>query len=849
MAALCIQSGFERTTHSYFCLVRAYGSLDWAAVGEVRIHEVGSKIHKGRMTAPPVPPYPAECAPGYVGHPHLDQPPPLPPLPPHPYISHSHPSPPPHPSTPLPAPRPHRLDPSLPANMARTLDNQTAAFQQPPYHDPYRGLSPRPPPLPQHPPPNYNPGCFGPQIPAHRISVQPPPNQNAWGPWNQSNSPAAIPLPASPRPPQHSYPHPAPHQPQFQSPSLHHRASVPAQLYGPPHQQPQMHPRSGSVQPSYAPPQAPSPSRQSGTPSLTAPLPAIGSLATALPTIQHPTHDPALKINWARDVLLLVDRAQQNPSGDTPPPGPVTIQDPQLLRLVQIAVALILQIASAQHPNPIPIFAAEAIYLRATFAASGAYPDHVPHNPRLAFRDFEQAARAGYAQAWFRLGRDYENFNDAMHARDCFERGVKLNVESCVYRMGMAHLMGQLGLPPQPEIGLPLIHRAATLASVQVPQPAYVYGLLLLGEFSHVTVPPQFFAPLIPPHSSAQQEARLHLERAAFLHFAPAQYKLGHAYEFALPPFPFDALLSVQYYSLASQQGEVEADMALSKWFLCGAEGAFDKDENLAFTFAEKSAKKGLPSAEFAMGYYKEVGVGGTKDIEAAQMWYQLASDHGNTDAVERLAALSQPSPQSLSRQEHDNITESKLVRKRTQAKQRSEREGGAARPSMEDGRHVVEVIRKNSTARHHAHGSGAAPTQFLPPVVEQPSQAMTPQIQQGLGAPLGPGPQAALNQQFPNQRRYTLVDPGANPTGLASPPPPLPNADSPSYARQAGRPPGQRTGSMPSPAPPQGGPQDMDGEASQQPPPGRHPPKGPTTFAEMGIQGVKLEEKECVIM
>ena len=149
--------------------------------------------------------------------------------------------------------------------------------------------------------------------------------------------------------------------------------------------------------------------------------------------MQHPSHDPALKINWARDVLMLVDRAQQNASGDAPPVGPATIQDPQLLRLVQIAVPLVVQIASAQHPTPIPVFAAEAIYLRATFSASGAYPDHVQHNPRIAFRDFEQAARAGYAQAWFRLGRDYENFNDALHARDCFERGLKLNVESCVY--------------------------------------------------------------------------------------------------------------------------------------------------------------------------------------------------------------------------------------------------------------------------------------------------------------------------------------------------------------------------------------------------------------------------------
>ena len=54
---------------------------------------------------------------------------------------------------------------------------------------------------------------------------------------------------------------------------------------------------------------------------------------------------------------------------------------------------------------------------------------------------------------------------------------------------------------------------------------------------------------------------------------------------------------------------------------------------------------------------------------------------------------------------------------------------------------------------------------------------------------------------------------------------------DPPSYARPVGRPPGQRTGSTPSPVLP----------------PQRPAAKGPTTFAEMSIQGVKLEEKECV--
>ena len=61
------------------------------------------------------------------------------------------------------------------------------------------------------------------------------------------------------------------------------------------------------------------------------------------------------------------------------------------------------------------------------------YPDHVQHDPRVAFRDFDQAARAGYAQAWLRLGRDHQNFNDVMHAHVCFERSVKLNVKCSVY--------------------------------------------------------------------------------------------------------------------------------------------------------------------------------------------------------------------------------------------------------------------------------------------------------------------------------------------------------------------------------------------------------------------------------
>lgn len=194
--------------------------------------------------------------------------------------------------------------------------------------------------------------------------------------------------------------------------------------------------------------------------------------------------------------------------------------------------------------------------------------------------------------------------------------------------MGMVHLLGQMDTPRNPQAAIPLLKQSADLSDVDAPQSAYVFGMLLLGEFSHVDLPSNLLAPYLPSATGANpdprsSEARRYIERSAYLNFAPAQTKAGWAYEFAKMGCAFDPLLSVQYYSLASQQGEDEADMALSKWFLCGAEGCFEMEEQLAFTFAEKAAKKGLPTAEFAVGYYYEVGVGGNKDLSLAKKWYE----------------------------------------------------------------------------------------------------------------------------------------------------------------------------------------------------------------------------------
>lgn len=174
-------------------------------------------------------------------------------------------------------------------------------------------------------------------------------------------------------------------------------------------------------------------------PSLTAPLPTIASLIAALPAVQTPVSSPTSRVAWCRDVIGLVERLYVTPNqtgSADPPPGPIHVADLELNNLVEIAIPMILQIANTNTnsvPQPLPLHVFEAIYLRAIFEATGAYPQFVQQNPRMAFRDFERSARAGVSAAWFKLGRDYENFGDFAHAKDCYERGIRNNNENCLY--------------------------------------------------------------------------------------------------------------------------------------------------------------------------------------------------------------------------------------------------------------------------------------------------------------------------------------------------------------------------------------------------------------------------------
>ena len=256
----------------------------------------------------------------------------------------------------------------------------------------------------------------------------------------------------------------------------------------------------------------------------------------------------------------------------------------------------------------------------------------------------------------------------------------------------------------QMESAFRMLHRAATLAHSDFPYPTYtlaaliLYAILPLSALTTLfpptmlivlqstlaempTIPKELLGRVISINVNGfweeQAETRVKmlerlllgeahslLERGAYLRCPHASVVLGRAYEFGFSwegdgigkdvrggEKWYDPVMSVRYYELASiDAGETlvgaEADLALSKWFLCGSgegQGGIEKDELKARECAERGARKGLGKAMFAAGYCDEAGIGipgGRRDLERAKEWYRKALDSGEEEAKGRLEAL-----------------------------------------------------------------------------------------------------------------------------------------------------------------------------------------------------------------
>ena len=127
------------------------------------------------------------------------------------------------------------------------------------------------------------------------------------------------------------------------------------------------------------------------------------------------------------------------------------------------------------------------------------------------------------------------------------------------------------------------------------------------------------------------------LRRLAELGNAKAQYDLGNVYKRngGVRGGVGDRKESVKWYTMAAEQGHVEAQFWLSNCYMQG-EGV-DRDDKEGVKWLTKSAEQGNAPAQCSLGNYYAYGYGADKDLKEAVKWYTKAAEQGDSWAIREL--------------------------------------------------------------------------------------------------------------------------------------------------------------------------------------------------------------------
>ena len=248
-----------------------------------------------------------------------------------------------------------------------------------------------------------------------------------------------------------------------------------------------------------------------------------------------------------------------------------------------------------------------------------------------AFPLFISAAKHGHAEAGYRAALCYE-FGWGCHkngakASQFFRQAASKNHPGAMLRLAKACLSGDMGLGQRYREGITWLKRAAESADFQYNAAPYELGLLHETGYGDDVFPdPSYAAQLFT--------------KSADLGHADASYRLGDAYEHGKLTCPRDPALAVHFYTGAAERGHALAQMALCAWYMVGAEPVLEKDEDEAYQWALKAAESGLPKAEYAVGYFSEMGIGCRRDTLAANHWFSKAAQDGDERAIHRMAAI-----------------------------------------------------------------------------------------------------------------------------------------------------------------------------------------------------------------
>ncbi|KDN61706.1 hypothetical protein CSUB01_04407 [Colletotrichum sublineola] len=295
-------------------------------------------------------------------------------------------------------------------------------------------------------------------------------------------------------------------------------------------------------------------------------------------------------------------------------------------RYLADASKILKKLSSAQNP--------EAMFFYADCLGRGLFGPE-PDN-KEAFTLYQSAAKLGHAAAAYRTAVCCEigheegggTRKDPLKAIQWYKRAATLGDTPAMYKVGMILLKGLLGQSKNPREAVGWLKRAAERADAENPHALHELGLL--------------YESAAPNDAIIKDEAYAFslFRQAADLGYKFSQYRLGCAFEYGLMGCPVDPRQSIMWYSRAAQQGEHQAELALSGWYLTGSDNVLQQSDTEAYLWARKAATAGLAKAEYAMGYFTEVGIGVPANMEDAKRWYWRAAAQNFPKARERLEDL-----------------------------------------------------------------------------------------------------------------------------------------------------------------------------------------------------------------
>ncbi|CAG8180586.1 unnamed protein product [Penicillium nalgiovense] len=326
------------------------------------------------------------------------------------------------------------------------------------------------------------------------------------------------------------------------------------------------------------------------------------------------TDEPTVLYEFA---VFMVNSMREMPAVDLEDSSPIT-----RARLLRESKSILQRLADRSYPF--------AQYYLGDGYTSGLFNKGVEDHDR-SFPLFLAASKHGHVEACYRTALCYE-FGwgcrvDGSRAVQFYRQAASKNHPGAMMRMANACIAGDMGLGKRYREGIKWMKRATESADTQYNSGPYELGVMHESGFGDDVFPDATYA------------AQLFTKSAELGH-VEACYRLGDAYEHGKLNCPRDPALSIHFYTSAAQNGHPVAMMALCAWYLVGAEPVLEKDENEAYEWAFRAANLGLAKAQYAVGYFTEMGIGCRRDPLESNVWYVKAADQGDERAKHRISTI-----------------------------------------------------------------------------------------------------------------------------------------------------------------------------------------------------------------